>query len=171
MCMSIFSKVALTLYWGMVFYFLMNLFIGPFGMVEYKRLLSTKNELEQHVTKLENINHQLQIDLVSIRDNEQELLIRARELGYYKANEGIIIVDSKEGGAFLKSPGFEKKTEIVPLNNNLIPAFFSMIFAVAVFVGSLVLEKKKNGYQQEDVKQFVSQQEISYAKSAHYSSV
>lgn len=169
--MRIFSKILLSLYGGVIFYFLLNLFIGPFGILEYRRLLSIKNELENHVGHLEKINVQLCNDLVAIKENEQELLLRARELGYYKQNEGIIIVQGQESIPYQKSPGYQIKSQMTPLNNNLLLILFSSIFGVSIFFTTFVFGKEKNDYKQKRSGQFVAEQAIPVTESPHYSSM
>ena len=141
--MGLIKKVVLSVYVGILFSLLINLYIGPTGIVEYRRLLNLRDKLDQHVALLATTNYFLKSDLANIQSNSSEIALRARDLGYYKENEGIIIV---EGGTKVErgnSPGYLLSCQFEPLNNRSLLRGFSIIAGVAFFIFLLLFGKKK----------------------------
>lgn len=169
--MKILSRMAFSVYFTIMVYFTLNFFVGPCGLVEYHELTNIKNDLAIHLIEIKELNSQLRSDLILIQEDRSELEIRARKLGFYKPNEGLILV---EGGAAQQPsnfPGYLQDCTHTPVNNSNLLALFSIISGLTCFSASLLIRRPSYGSTQTGERVRSIGTRAASPVSAHYSPV
>ena len=87
---------AAAAYIAIMSYLIINLFTGYNGIASYNELKAYKITLENNIAELEIINSDLQKSSEKLINDTEEIKIRARDLGWYEENEGIILIKNQD---------------------------------------------------------------------------
>jgi len=82
---------------GYILYSALNFVVGNSGIAAMNELEKMKNELQFNIEIIEDNYETLSKELSGLRNSAERISIEARRIGYYRENEGIIIVDGYEG--------------------------------------------------------------------------
>ena len=82
---------------GYILYAVLNLVLGSSGIAAMKELEEMKQELEKNIEIIEENYAILSNELTGLRNSAEKIAVEARSIGYYRENEGIVVVDGYEG--------------------------------------------------------------------------
>ncbi|MBI9103650.1 MAG: septum formation initiator family protein [Spirochaetales bacterium] len=77
-------------------YILLILVLGDYGIAEKRRLQDYRGVLTENLNELEILNESLNEKAASLRTEAETLQIYARNLDYYRQNEGVILVEDRQ---------------------------------------------------------------------------
>ena len=100
----------MALFVGTSVYLLINLAFGPGGIREMERLSAHKARLEANLTALSELGRSLEGEVRRLRTDPEEIELRARELGYYKAKDEVIRFEGWTRTKRARSPGSAVRT-------------------------------------------------------------
>lgn len=66
---------------------------GDSGLTAFARLDGYRERLERNVTELEGLNRSLQTELASLRDDPRRTEVLARDLGLYRPEDRVLIIE------------------------------------------------------------------------------
>lgn len=82
---------------GYILYAVLNFVLGNSGIAAMNELEKMKNELQLNIEIIEDNYETLSKELSGLRNSAERISIEARRIGYYRDNEGVIIIDGYEG--------------------------------------------------------------------------
>jgi cell division protein FtsB len=82
---------------GYILYAILNFVLGNSGVAAMNELEQMKHELQLNIEIIEDNYETLSKELSGLRNSAERISIEARRIGYYRDNEGIIIIDGYEG--------------------------------------------------------------------------
>ncbi|AHH12778.1 Hypothetical protein BHO_0040400 [Borrelia hermsii YBT] len=88
--MFLIKKVMLSIYTGVISYFIITPIFGGTGIVNYKKLNSNLILMKEHTEKLKNIQKTLKTKYINLQISKPAILREASKLGYYPKNSTII---------------------------------------------------------------------------------
>lgn len=106
--------------------------MGSSGISEYRRLAAYKDVLRGNLRDLENIGHDLGAKALVLRTEGDTLALYARELDYYRGNEGIILLEGYEVQPNTYSMGKILNWTRIP--ENRVPFFRALSFSAGLIV-------------------------------------
>ncbi len=125
---------------------LLTLIWGSRGYQQYQDLQAYKERLEDNVVLLEKYHENLSLHAKRLASNKEAVILAARELGYYKSNEGRIILAGGTGktessytvGTFMKP--FKAKE-----SNGALLLIIALVLgsAAAIISWSLIEERRR----------------------------
>lgn len=93
----------LSLYIGLMSGFFLLFFLGDAGTREYRELASYRDKLDLNTQELSRIHWALEQELKSLAVDPEKVQILARELGYFKPDDGVVRVTGfSASGSFYK---------------------------------------------------------------------
>ncbi len=139
-------SVVLGLYITCMSLSLLTLVWGSRGYHQYQDLQAYKERLEDNVILLEKYHENLRWHAKRLASDKEAVILAARELGYYKSNEGRIVLANGSAdtghnytvGTFVKPYKAEE-------TNGMLLLFLSVVSgaAAAVICWSLIEEKRR----------------------------
>lgn len=110
-----------------------------------RELESMKEDLRKNIVMIEKNYDTLSKELTGLRNSKEKIALEARSLGYYRENEGVIIVDGYEGRNNFFALG--KLVNIESPERNRKPLFRAVAFAAVLLslIFILIFSKKQNG--------------------------
>ena len=85
-------RILFSFYITFVVYSLGTLFLGNAGIVQASLLENYRNKLVENTTNLKHISSKLDSQYNSLISNHELIVLKARDLGYFKNDEGKIII-------------------------------------------------------------------------------
>lgn len=141
--MKLSVRLFFTIYLIFVTIVLINTFWGEKGRQQTKQLQAYKTSLINNVKLLESKNFELKNTLTSVRDYGESVILAAREIGYFKKNQGVIRfgypLGNKEDTNFGKTIKEVSLTSIDKRFMRLFAIFIGLLF----FVFSYLVNRKK----------------------------
>lgn len=149
--MNGFGKIFLSVYTMFVCYLMINLFFGTGGILQYNKLTEYKNELSSNIEELDGINKDLYIESEKLIHNSDDIKIKARELGWFDHNEGIIVVKgfnkAKPGysmGKLLSREKFEN-------NDKTLFRLIAILAGVSFYVAAVFSSKSRKSFSKTSI--------------------
>jgi len=90
--MNLGSRLLLSGYTAFVTYIVLNFIFGSTGYLEMQKLASYRGMLKENLVELEMIHNELSSRAYTLRSDAETLSLKARDLGYLRSHEGVIIV-------------------------------------------------------------------------------
>ncbi|AHH14245.1 septum formation initiator family protein [Borrelia nietonii YOR] len=84
------KKIMLSIYTGVISYFIITPIFGETGIVNYKKLNSNLILMKEHIEKLKKIQKTLKTKYINLQISKSAILREASKLGYYPKNSTII---------------------------------------------------------------------------------
>ncbi|WKC58282.1 septum formation initiator family protein [Borrelia sp. P9F1] len=129
--MFLVKKIVLSVYVGLVGYFMITPIFGERGIVSYKELHNSSVLMRDHIASLKEIQKTLKAKYINLQISKPAILREASKIGYYPRNSVVIKnlndVDSYSQGSILylqKTP----RNSNVEKNFYLISVVISLIF-------------------------------------------
>lgn len=143
-----FSKVLFIIYCSVILNSLLLFVFGEKGCIEYEALARYKNALESNVKNVIEKNRSLNQMLTYTGTSKEQIKILAREIGYYKNDEKVIVLDGySPPKSFYEIGNFINGT-IEPKERNSILRIIVICITVSAIVCYWVIsQRKKNGTQ------------------------
>ncbi len=91
------ARIITSLCIGYIFYCTLNLVWGSTGFFSMGKLQTMKVDLKKNIEAIEKNYEKLSKELSALRSSSEKIIVEARNIGYYKENEGIIVVKGYEG--------------------------------------------------------------------------
>ena len=142
-------RILFSIYISFIVYSTISLIWGPAGIVQTSQLAVYKEKLIQNTTELREISTQLLLQSNRLRTDQGLIVLKARDLGYFEAGEGEIIIKGYNKKSINFSVGsFYKKFNFELVNLNYIRIFSSIIGLFAylilkIFKKNIQLNKRK----------------------------
>ncbi len=139
----------LPLYAGYIFYLLLNLVFGSAGILSMRDLGEYREMLEENIETIKENHEVLAAEFEGLKSNAETLALQARNIGYYRPEEGVIEVE-----------GFSPKKNFYPVGKLLrysSPVPFkkagfrtvSLAIILLTVILALVWRRKANGTVQK----------------------
>ena len=90
--MSLGHRLLLSGYAAFITYVVLSFLFGASGYLEMQRLSSYRELLKENLIELETIHNELSSKAYTLRSDSETLSLKARDLGYLRQNEGLILV-------------------------------------------------------------------------------
>ncbi|WP_445436155.1 septum formation initiator family protein [Candidatus Borreliella tachyglossi] len=144
--MLLMKKIMLSIYAGLISYFIITPIFGERGVVSYKELNSNLILMKNHIQKLKEIQKTLQTKYINLQVSKPEILREASKIGYYPKGSIVIKnlnkIENYYQGSILKIQNASKNKSI-DKNFYLISTVISLI----VYFVLGYLDQIKNTYQ------------------------
>ncbi|ACK74775.1 septum formation initiator family protein [Borreliella burgdorferi] len=88
--MTIYKKIAMSFYSGILSYFIIAPIFGERGFVNYQKLDNNLTLIKNHIEKLKEIQKELKARYINLQVSKSEILKEAKKLGYYPKNSTVI---------------------------------------------------------------------------------
>ncbi|AHH08716.1 septum formation initiator family protein [Borrelia anserina] len=88
--MFLIKKIMLSIYTGIIIYFIITPIFGETGIINYKKLNSNLTLMKNHIKKLKAIQKTLKTKYINLQISKSEILREASKLGYYPKNSTVI---------------------------------------------------------------------------------
>ncbi|AIJ30092.1 septum formation initiator family protein [Borreliella valaisiana] len=88
--MTIYKKIAMSFYSGILSYFIIAPIFGERGFVNYQKLDNNLTLIKNHIEKLKEIQKELKARYINLQVSKSEILKEANKLGYYPKNSTVI---------------------------------------------------------------------------------
>ncbi|AHH09174.1 Hypothetical protein BPA_0127700 [Borrelia parkeri SLO] len=88
--MSLTKKIMLSIYTGIISYFIITPIFGETGIINYNKLNSNLILMKNHTEKLKEIQKDLTTKYINLQISKPTILKEASKLGYYPKNSIII---------------------------------------------------------------------------------
>ncbi|AAX18064.1 septum formation initiator family protein [Borrelia turicatae] len=88
--MSLTKKIMLSIYTGVISYFMITPIFGETGIINYNKLNSNLILMKNHTEKLKEIQKNLTTKYINLQISKPTILKEASKLGYYPKNSIII---------------------------------------------------------------------------------
>ncbi|APS98919.1 septum formation initiator family protein [Borreliella mayonii] len=138
--MTIYKKIAISFYSGILSYFIIAPIFGERGFVNYQKLDNNLTLIKNHIEKLKEIQEELKAKYINLQVSKSEILKEAKKLGYYPKNSTVIKInkniDQYNQGQIL--------TLQKPLSKN--QNFYLISIAIGLiyyFLSSCIIQTKK----------------------------
>lgn len=138
-------KAILFVFFYFCIYWILTMIWGQSGYLAVREASRYANELEEHTKKLKRYQEELKRYQERTQSDETYKLLKARELGYYRYNEGLILINGwsrKEGSP---SPGefiFPPEMKIRPDDSLKV---FATVASLIIVILSFLFDKT-DGY-------------------------
>ncbi len=86
-------------------YLLFSLIWADYGVLGYEHLDAYRVRLESNIERLEGRRTELSSETRSLRTDADRIRVEARQLGYYRENEGLVRLEGYDPQAVATSPG------------------------------------------------------------------
>ena len=120
-----------SIYITFIVYSLLSFVWGSAGILQTSLLKVYRNKLVQNTIELGIISNQLELQFDRLRTDEDLIALKARELGFFKAGEGEIVLNGYEKNSISYSVGsyFKKFNKKITDNSHirLLSAFIGII--------------------------------------------
>ncbi|MBB6042729.1 septum formation initiator family protein [Borreliella yangtzensis] len=138
--MTIYKKIAMSFYSGILSYFIMAPIFGERGFVNYQKLDNNLKLIKNHIEKLKEIQKNLKARYINLQVSKSEILKEANKLGYYPKNSTVIKTNNnkaqyKQGKILTLHKPFTKNQ-----NFYLISIAIGLIY---YFLSSCIIQTKK----------------------------
>ncbi|WKC78274.1 septum formation initiator family protein [Borreliella turdi] len=94
--MTIYKKIAMSFYSGILSYFIIAPIFGERGFVNYQKLDNNLTLIKNHIEKLKEIQKELKARYINLQVSKSEILKEASKLGYYPKNSTVIKINNKD---------------------------------------------------------------------------
>ncbi|WP_151060392.1 septum formation initiator family protein [Borreliella turdi] len=94
--MTIYKKIAMSFYSGILSYFIIAPIFGERGFVNYQKLDNNLTLIKNHIEKLKEIQKELKARYINLQVSKSEILKEANKLGYYPKNSTVIKINNKD---------------------------------------------------------------------------
>ncbi|WNZ72910.1 septum formation initiator family protein [Borreliella garinii] len=88
--MTIYKKIAMSFYSGILSYFIIAPIFGERGFVNYQKLDNNLTLIKNHIGKLKEIQKELKARYINLQVSKSEIIKEANKLGYYPKNSTVI---------------------------------------------------------------------------------
>jgi cell division protein FtsB len=88
-------RLLLSLYAGFALYCIISIFVGPVGVLSYKRLETKEKAMGQNLERLSSIHENLSSELEALKSDPDRAAREARSLGYLRKGETGVILGSE----------------------------------------------------------------------------
>jgi len=124
-------RILFSFYITFVIYSIGTLFLGNAGIVQASLLENYRNKLVENTTNLKHISLRLESQYNSLISNHELIALKARDLGYFKKDEGQIIIKNyqKKPYNFIVGSFYQR------FSNNVLSTEYIRIFSA--FIGIL----------------------------------
>ncbi len=85
-------RLAISVWLSVAVFLILILVSGQDGMNSYRKLEEYKVSLEDNIERLDSINSGLKKESQRLMTDSDEIQVKARELGYFAPDEGMILV-------------------------------------------------------------------------------
>ena len=145
-------RILFSFYITFVVYSLGTLFWGNDGIVQSALLEKYRNKLVENTTNLKHISSRLESQYNSLISNHELIVLKARDLGYFKKDEGQIIIKNyhKKPYNFIVGSFYQR------FSNKVLSAEYIRIFSafigmltfliLTVFKGNSIEYKKRRSF-------------------------
>lgn len=138
--MTIYKKIAMSFYSGILSYFIIAPIFGERGFVNYQKLDNNLKLIKNHIEKLKEIQKNLKARYINLQVSKSEILKEANKLGYYPKNSTVIKTNNnkdqyKQGKILTLHKPFTKNQ-----NFYLISIAIGLIY---YFLSSCIIQTKK----------------------------
>ncbi|UGQ16398.1 septum formation initiator family protein [Borrelia sp. RT5S] len=97
--MFLVKKIVLSVYVGLMSYFIITPIFGERGIVNYKELHDDSTLMREHIESLKEIQKTLKTKYINLQVSRPAILKEASKIGYYPRNS-IIIKNSDDSGNY-----------------------------------------------------------------------
>ncbi|UER67891.1 septum formation initiator family protein [Borrelia sp. BU AG58] len=129
--MFLVKKIVLSVYVGLVSYFIITPVFGERGVVNYRKLHNSSILMSKHITELKEIQKKLKAKYISLQVSKPAIIKEAGKIGYYPRNS-VVIKNTDYDGSYSQGKILYLKNapEDGNVNNNfyLISTLISLIF-------------------------------------------
>ena len=73
-------------------------FFGSGGLLDYRKLLGYRANLQENITDLEGTNSDLLAEVQALGSDSERITLQARELGYFRKGEKVIRIEGYQQG-------------------------------------------------------------------------
>ncbi|WKC79194.1 septum formation initiator family protein [Borreliella turdi] len=94
--MTIYKKIAMSFYSGILSYFIIAPIFGERGFVNYQKLDNNLTLIKNHIEKLKEIQKELKARYINLQVSKSKILKEASKLGYYPKNSTVIKINNKD---------------------------------------------------------------------------
>lgn len=94
--MTIYKKIAMSFYSGILSYFIIAPIFGERGFVNYQKLDNNLTLIKNHIEKLKEIQKELKARYINLQVSKSEILKEANKLGYYPKNSTVIKINNNK---------------------------------------------------------------------------
>ncbi|WPM05597.1 septum formation initiator family protein [Borreliella sinica] len=138
--MTIYKKIAISFYSGILSYFILAPIFGERGFVNYQQLDNNLTLIKNNIEKLKEIQKELKARYINLQVSKSEILKEASKLGYYPKNSTVIKTNNNKDqytqGQIL--------TLQKPLSKNQNFYFISIVIGlIYYFLSSCIIQTKK----------------------------
>jgi len=135
----------LPVYLGYLIYSVLHIFYGNCGVVAMRELEAYRETLVKNIAEIEENQEELALELFSLKRSVEKVALEARNIGFFRENEGIIEIS-----------GYEQPRNFYTLGRLLAPskkaAFKKPLFRtisigviILSFIVLLLHKRRKNG--------------------------
>jgi hypothetical protein len=123
----------------------MNLFFSSGGIFAYEELEAYRDSIKMNISELSNINVSLVNDSEQLIRDSNELKVKARELGWFAENEGVIKISGFNYGSNGYSMGRLLSREVSRRHPQTVYRLATMLIAVLFYIisGFIVQSNRK----------------------------
>ena len=129
-------RTAAAVYIAVISYLIINLFLGNGGITAYGELKNYRDKISANITELEAINKSLKADSERLINDSDEISVLARELNWYKSNEGIIVVNGYKNNNSGYSMGRLMSRELKEKRSDNTYRLISVLIAVCFYLSA-----------------------------------
>ncbi|WNY64353.1 septum formation initiator family protein [Borreliella americana] len=94
--MTIYKKIVMSFYSGILSYFIIAPIFGERGFVNYQKLDNNLTLIKNHIEKLKEIQKELKARYINLQVSKSEILKEAKKLGYYPKNSTVIKINNNK---------------------------------------------------------------------------
>ncbi len=127
-------RIALSIYVGFFVYECMLLLWGDAGIFAYRDIMQHKSELERNVAELEAIGEELREKRNMLLSEADEIVLRARSIGYFKPNEVRIFTPNQSDASLHRTLGRMIKSYNAKGTEDAFFRLIGCIVAVSLYV-------------------------------------
>lgn len=137
-------RVLSSIYITFIVYSLLSLVWGSAGILQTSLLKVYKNKLVQNTIALDIISSQLELQFDRLRTDEDLIALKARELGFFSAGEGEIILNGYKKNSISFSVGSYYKNFNKKITNNSHIRLFSTFIGILSFLLMTIFKDNSN---------------------------
>ncbi|QFI14840.1 septum formation initiator family protein [Borrelia sp. CA_690] len=139
--MTIYKKIAMSFYSGILSYFIIAPIFGERGFVNYQKLDNNLILIKNHIEKLKETQKELKVRYINLQVSKSEILKEASKLGYYPKKSTVIKINNNKD-QYNQGKILALKN---PLSKNQNFYFISIaIGLIYYFLSSCIIQTKKN---------------------------
>jgi len=91
--MKLWIKISISIYFSFMVFTWSSFFFGPGGFLETRTLTVYREKIRENTINMEIINKKLEGMVRNLQNNPDLIALEARNLGYYRKNEGIFLLN------------------------------------------------------------------------------